>query len=197
MTERGVVIELESIHGYAELFARAFPDQSTPMTFDNVAIAVASFERGLITPSRWDRYLRGDHDALTATETMGAKVFSNVGCLVCHTGEMLGGSMFEKVGVHVAWPNQSDHGRAEVSGSSADDMVFKVPTLRNVTQTPPYFHDGSAQTIEDAVRMMGLHQIGVELSSFEVTSIVAWLGSLQGEIPTAYITPPELPGESP
>jgi cytochrome c peroxidase len=195
MTQAGVIANLSSIPGYPALFAHAFPDQSEPLTFENVAIAVAAFERGLVTPSRWDNYLRGDRNALSAEEKIGAKVFSNVGCVVCHTGEMLGGSMFEKVGVQVPWPNQQDRGRMEVSGATADDMVFKVPSLRNVTQTAPYFHDGSARTIDQAVRLMALHQLGVELSDREVSEIVAWLGSLTGELPASYIARPALPGE--
>ena len=195
MTKAQVIDRLSSIPGYPALFASAFPAQSEPLTFDNVAIAVAAFERGLVTPSRWDNYLRGDRDALSAEEKTGAKVFSNVGCAVCHTGEMVGGSMFEKVGVQVPWPNQEDRGRMEVSGATADDMVFKVPSLRNVTQTAPYFHDGSAHTIDEAVRLMGRHQLGIELSAREVNAIVAWLGSLTGEISASYIAPPALPGQ--
>jgi cytochrome c peroxidase len=194
MTEEGLIAKLSAIAGYPELFANAFPSAAEPLTFDNVAVAVAAFERGLVTPSRWDKYLRGDREALSAEEKLGAKVFANAGCVVCHTGEMLGGSMFEKVGVQLPWPNQRDRGRMEVSGSTADDMVFKVPSLRNVTQTAPYFHDGSARTIDEAVRLMARHQLGVELSAVEVTEIVAWLGSLTGEIPIAYIAPPALPG---
>lgn len=193
MTEAGVVARLASIAGYPELFARAFPGPQ-PLTFDHVTMAVAAFERGLVTPSRWDRYLRGEREALTAEEKRGAKLFSNVGCMVCHTGEMVGGSMFEKVGIQVPWPNQTDRGRVEISGSSSDDMVFKVPSLRNVHQTAPYFHDGSARTLDEAVRLMGRHQLGVELSEVEIAAIVAWLGSLTGELPMAYIAPPELPG---
>jgi cytochrome c peroxidase len=113
--------------------------------------------------------------------------------MVCHTGAYVGGTMFEKLGVFVPWPNQTDHGRLEVTKNPADDMVFKVPSLRNVARTAPYFHDGSTDSLDTAVRMMAHHQLGVDLSEEEARSITAWLGSLTGDIPSDYITPPTLP----
>jgi cytochrome c peroxidase len=123
-------------------------------------------------------------------------VFTNIGCMVCHTGELLGGSMFEKVGVVEEWTNQGDQGRFAVSKKDADRMMFKVPSLRNVEKTAPYFHDGSAATLEQAVRMMGRHQLGLELTERERTSVVAWLKSLTGALPTDYIRVPQLPASS-
>jgi cytochrome c peroxidase len=113
--------------------------------------------------------------------------------MVCHTGAYLGGTMFEKLGIFAPWPNQTDHGRQEVTHNPADDMVFKVPSLRNVAKTAPYFHDGSAASLDTAVRMMAHHQLGVDLSEDEAKLIAAWLGSLSGEIPREYIAPPTLP----
>jgi cytochrome c peroxidase len=190
MSPERVVAVLEAIPGYREEFERAFPGEDQPISYDNVAKAIAAFERGLITPGRWDRYLRGNTNALTPSEKEGAKLFANLGCMVCHTGEYVGGSMMEKVGVQVPWPNQKDRGRADVTGSAADAMVFKVPSLRNVTRTAPYFHDGSVATLDQAVRMMARHQLGLELGDDEVQSIVAWLGSLTGDLPESYIAPP-------
>jgi cytochrome c peroxidase len=184
---------LRDIPGYQDLFARAFPGQSQPITITNLAAAIAEFERGLITPARWDRYLEGDNSALTPAEKEGAKLFANLGCMVCHTGAYVGGTMYEKLGVVVPWPNQSDRGRGELTHNAADDMVFKVPSLRNAAVTAPYFHDGSAPSLDSAVRMMARHQLGVDLSEEEAGSIAAWLGSLTGEIPLAYIAPPPLP----
>jgi len=184
---------LKGIPGYKPLFAAAFPGQEQPITVAKVAVAIAEFERGLITPSRWDHYLDGDVHALTAVEKEGCKLFSNFGCLVCHTGANIGGSMYEKLGVYAPWPYQQDHGRREVTKNPADDMVFKVPSLRNVARTAPYFHDGSTESLDTAVRMMAQHQLGVDLSEEEVRSIAAWLASLTGDIPGEYIAPPVMP----
>lgn len=178
-----VVARLKATREYDVAFKEAFPDAADPITFDNVAAAIGAFERTLVTPGRWDRFLSGDADALTVVEKEGLKKFLNSGCMVCHTGAYLGGSMFERVGVVEPWPNQADEGRKAVTGVERDRMVFKVPSLRNVAKTGPYFHDGSAATLDDAVRMMGRHQLGIELTNDEVTSIVAWLGSLTGEAP--------------
>lgn len=184
---------LKNIPGYRDLFAGAFPGEAEPISIGNVAAAIAEFERGLITPSRWDRYLAGDTQALSQPEKEGAKLFANLGCMVCHTGAYVGGTMFEKLGIFAPWPNQSDHGRREVTHSAADDMVFKVPSLRNSARTAPYFHDGSIDSLDTAVRMMARHQLGVDLSEEEAVSVAAWLGSLTGEIPRDYIAMPRLP----
>jgi cytochrome c peroxidase len=166
------------------------------VTFDNVGKALGAFERKLTTPSRWDDYLRGNQNALTGPEVEGLKVFTNVGCMVCHTGEFVGGAMYQKVGVVDPWPNQKDQGRFEVTKQEVDRMMFKVPTLRNVAKTAPYFHDGSVATLDAAVRTMGRHQLGLKLSDREVASIVAWLGSLTGKLPEDYIEEPALPPSS-
>jgi cytochrome c peroxidase len=127
-------------------------------------------------------------------EKKGLKVFLNSGCMVCHTGAYLGGSMFERVGVVEPWPNQEDKGRANVTNVAGDQMMFKVPSLRNVARTGPYFHDGSAETLDDAVKAMGRFQLGLDFSDEEAQSIVSWLHSLTGELPRAYIQKPALPG---
>ncbi len=156
---------------------------------------IGAFERTLRTPSRWDEYLDGNRNALTANELDGLKVFSDIGCIQCHTGELIGGSMFQKVGAQEPWPNQTDQGRFEITHQEADRMVFKVPSLRNVALTAPYFHDGSVGKLPDAVRMMSKHQLGIELTDAETASIVAWLGSLTGTQPT--IVKPTLPESGP
>jgi cytochrome c peroxidase len=181
---------------YVNRFKQAFPDESDPVTFDNVGKAIGAFERTLMTPSRWDDYLRGNEAALTDPELEGLKIFTNIGCMVCHTGEFVGGAMYQKVGVVEPWPNQKDQGRFEVTKQEVDRMMFKVPTLRNIAETAPYFHDGSAPTLDVAVRMMGKHQLGLNLSDREITSIVTWLGSLTGKLPSDSIKPPELPPSS-
>jgi cytochrome c peroxidase len=113
--------------------------------------------------------------------------------MVCHTGELLGGSMYEKVGAVEPWPNQDDQGRFSVTQREGDRMMFKVPTLRNISETAPYFHDGFSATLEQAVAMMGKHQLGLDLEKNEVDSIVAWLQTLKGKLPEQYVASPELP----
>lgn len=196
MTPERAVAVLRSIKGYRTLFKRAFPSEAEPVTFDNVAAALGAFERGLITPAPWDEFLRGKYSALSLDEMEGAKLFSSLGCIVCHTGPYVGGSMFEKVGARIPWPASADSGRRRVTGSSLDEGVFKVPSLRNVAKTAPYFHDGSAPALDDAIRTMGRHQLGVELDPNEVRLLAAWLSALTGELPHSYIARPTLPGES-
>jgi cytochrome c peroxidase len=193
MKPGSIVRVLHGVPGYRTLFEHAFPGEAQPISIGNVAAALAEFERGLMTPGRWDQYLEGDKGALSPSEKEGVRLFANLGCMVCHTGAFIGGTMFEKLGVYAPWPNQTDHGRRDVTHNPADDMVFKVPSLRNVARTMPYFHDGSAGSLDTAVRMMAHHQLGVDLVDEEARSIVAWLGSLTGEIPHEYIAAPVLP----
>lgn len=193
MTGPAIVAKLNRIDGYREAFRKAFPNEAQPVSFARVGLALGAFERGLVTPSRWDRYVRGDVSALNSQEKAGAKLFANLGCIVCHTGPYLGGSMFERLGARVPWPNRKDTGRKQVTGNQADDMMFKVPSLRNVAKTAPYFHDGSAATLDQAVRMMARHQLGIDLEDAEVAELEAWLGSLTGDLPLDYIAAPVLP----
>ncbi len=193
MTKQLVEERLRGNAGYAAAFKAAFAGEAEPVTLENAGKAIGAFERGLTTPSRWDKFLGGEGAALTREEKEGFKVFSNVGCVVCHTGEMLGGSTFQRAGVVEPWPNQQDKGRAEVTKADSDKMMFKVPSLRNIARTAPYFHDGSAPDLETAVKMMGKHQLGVDLAPDEVASIVTWLKSLTGEVDGRYIARPSLP----
>nr|HEX4315341.1 cytochrome c peroxidase [Kofleriaceae bacterium] len=179
--------------GYRPVFAAAFPGDRDAMSFDHAALALASFERTLLTPARWDQFLDGDAGALTAPEIAGAKLFADIGCVQCHTGTLVGGSMFQKVGVAEVWPDQDDQGRYQVTHLDADRMVFKVPSLRNVTRTAPYFHDGRAKELPDAIRMMGRYQVGVELTDDEIVSIARWLATLESPLPATVTTPPALP----
>lgn len=194
MTDAGeVVAVLRGVAGYRPAFEAAFPGDPEPITFAHVTEAIAAFERGLQTPARWDRYLDGDHSALTADEVEGFRIFADIGCVECHTGAKLGGAMFQKAGRMNPWPDGEDPGRYRVTGLEADRMVFKVPSLRNVAHTAPYFHDGSVATLDRAVRMMAHHQLDLELDDREVRLIVAWLDSLTGELPAGYIAKPALP----
>ena len=188
-----VVSRLKEIAGYEVLFKEAFPDEPHPVRPENIGRALGAYERKLVTPGRWDRFLAGEKTALTPHEKEGLRTFLNVGCMVCHTGPLVGGTMFERAGVVEPWPNQADPGRMAVTKSEQDRMMFKVPTLRNVARTAPYFHDASGADLPAAVRKMAKHQLGIELSGREVDAITAWLKALDGDLPAALAMKPALP----
>jgi cytochrome c peroxidase len=191
MRDEAAVIEtLRVLPGYAEAFRAAYPGERDPITLPHLGEAIGAFERGLVTASRWDDFLAGRTSSLTLIERRGLRVFLDAGCMVCHTGPQVGGTMFERVGVVEPWPNQRDPGRAGVTNSTADLMVFKVPSLKNIAMTAPYFHDGSAVTLEAAISMMGRHQLGIELSDDDIAAIAAWMRAMTGAIDHRYIEPP-------
>jgi len=192
-SEAAVVHVLKSIPEYVTAFRKAYPRDRQPVTFANAAKAIGAFERGLITPSRWDRYLKGDDAALTATEKAGFNSFLEAGCAACHAGTLLGGSGFQKLGMARNYPRTSDAGRFEITHNEADRLVFKVPSLRNVAMTGPYFHDGKVPTLEDALSLMAQYQTARPLSFAETNAIVSWLRALTGDLPAEYIKPPPLP----
>lgn len=195
--EATVIATLKSMPEYPELFKRAFPGQAEPINYDNFALAVGAFERKLVTPSRWDRFLAGDRNALAAEERAGFNKFYATGCHTCHLGAYVGGTSFQKLGVVKPWPNQKDLGRYVVTKQAKDRMMFKTPSLRNVAKTAPYLHDGSVKTLEEAVSLMAEYQHGKKLTPAEVDSIVTWLKTLTGELPLDYIRRPELPASTP
>lgn len=190
MTSEPAAVEaIVAIQDYAHMFTEAFPDEKDPITFDNIAEAIAEFEHTLATPAAFDDYLNGDEDALTLEQRDGLQAFMDAGCTTCHMGPGLGGSMYQKFGL-VEGPywdytgsEREDVGRFEVTEKEGDKYVFKVPALRNVTKTAPYFHDGSVEDLNEAVKIMGITQLGKELDDETVKSIVTFLESLTGEIP--------------
>lgn len=192
-SQAAVERKIRSIPGYDAAFRRAFPDDPDPVSFNNFRRAVAAFEEGLITPSRWDRYLEGDPSALTPAEKEGFRTFISLGCSSCHYGVDVGGRAFQRLGVAHPWPDTADLGRYKVTGEEGDRMVFKVPSLRNVVHTWPYLHDGSVRRLDDAVRLMARYQTGQEPTDAQVTSVVTWLNSLTGQVPEDYIQDPRLP----
>ena len=135
--EKRIVETLSSIPQYVEAFRRGLPPAAKPITLDNVADAIGAFERGLVTRSRWDKFIAGNSGALSAAEKRGLRTFLEVGCMACHTGPQVGGSMFQRVGVMEPWPNQADVGRAAITKARADKMMFKVPSLKNIAETGP------------------------------------------------------------
>lgn len=192
-SEEDVVAVLRSMPEYALAFHRAFPQDGEPVSFDNMANAIGAFERKLLTPSRWDWFLRGHQTALTAEEKAGLNNFLAAGCQTCHAGALLGGTSFQKLGVARPYPDTSDPGRYKVTENEADRMFFKVPSLRNVAMTAPYFHNGKVQSLEEAVRQMSEYQRGRQLSETEARSIVSWLRSLTGDLPSDLIRQQVLP----
>jgi len=195
-SEADVEATLESIPGYVAAFAAAFPGEADPLSYANMARAIGAFERNLTTPDRLDAFLGGDQGALSEQERRGLDAFLSVGCTSCHSGAALGGQMYRKLGFVFAYETK-DTGREQVTKDPADRHVFKVPSLRNVAKTAPYFHDGSIATLEEVVPLMGYHQIGIQLEPAQVADIVAFLGTLTGEIDAAYIAKPVLPESGP
>jgi cytochrome c peroxidase len=191
--QKNALAVLDSMPEYIEAFQKAFPGEKHPVTFDNLAKAIGAFERKLVTVSRWDKFLGGDQAALSDEEKTGLNKFLDAGCQNCHNGIYMGGSMFQKLGLARPWDNANDPGRFAVTKQEADRMVFKVPGLRNVEKTAPYFHDGSIPTLDEAVRQMADHQLARTLSKEETGSIIAFLKALTGELPTEYIKEPPLP----
>jgi len=191
--QEAVVKVLKSMPVYVEAFTVAFPKDKDPVNFNNTAKAIGAFERKLVTPSRWDQFLKGDKGALTNEEKAGFNKFMEVGCQTCHIGPYVGGMMYQKLGLIHPWPDQSDLGRYQVTKEDFHLMMFKVPGLRNVEKTAPYNHDGKVKTLNEAVRLMAWHQLGKKLSDEDIKSIVAWLKTLTGEIPKEFIKKPELP----
>jgi cytochrome c peroxidase len=197
MTSEAVVVStIRSIPGYAEPFAKAFPGEESPITYDNIAIAIGAFERTLVTPGRFDAYLKGDGSALTAAEIEGAKVFVQTGCTTCHMGPLLGGQMYQKLGLVKPYDNP-DTGRFQVTNNEADKQVFKVPSLRNISKTAPYYHDGHVATLPEAVKLMASHQLGRDLTDEDTSKIVTFLDALTGELPKDRIVAPKLPESGP
>jgi len=184
---------LKSIPGYVEMFKAAYPDAEDPVTYDHFADAIAVFESYLIAPSPFDAWLQGDGSQISPEAAKGAEVFVQTGCTACHMGEFLGGNMYQKLGLVKPYETE-DVGRMEATGNEADKYFFKVPSLRNVAKTGPYFHDGSVKTLEQAITLMADHQLGKQLSEEQVAQIKAFLESLTGEIPAEYIKKPEMPG---
>lgn len=185
---------LKSIPGYVSEFKSAF--NHNKLTIEEVTLAIAAFEETLVTPnSRFDKWLQGDKKALTPRELAGYKLFKDSGCIACHNGPAVGGNSFQKMGLVEPYKAESDaQGRVAVTGKDSDRFNFKVPTLRNVELTYPYFHDGGAATLTEAVDIMGRLQLGKKFSKEENANIVAFLKTLTGEQPSFKL--PQLPPSS-
>lgn len=196
---------VRAIPGYRPLFERAFPGEKNAMTVDNAAKGVAAYERTLITPnSRYDRYVKGDKQALSAQQLRGMNEFAAIGCTACHSGPAFNGpALPDGQGFFMKFPTfagsdydskyrlNTDLGRYEVTKKEQDKHLFKVPTLRNIALTAPYFHNGAVPTLDEAVRVMARTQLNKPVTDRQVQDIVAFLESLTGEFPKQEL--PRLP----
>lgn len=180
--EATVLKRLEADSKYKEMFKKAFPSEKKPISYLNLTKAIADFEKTLVTPSKFDKFLKGNVNALNKDEKKGLKTFMEKGCTTCHSGVTVGGQMYQKFGMVKPYKNAKDLGKFELTKDEADKFVFKVPSLRNIAKTAPYFHDGKAKTLSEAVNTMGETQLGIKLSKKENKEIVAFLNSLTGEI---------------
>ena len=176
-SEAAVVDKLKKIDEYKAIFAEAFKGEKDPIQYKNIGKAIGAFERTLITPSRFDDFLKGDENALNDAEKRGLQKFVHMGCANCHNGVAIGGNSYKKIGL-VEEYKTSDEGRFAVTGLETDKKVFKVPSLRNITKTAPYFHDGSVKTLDEAIEEMAEHQLGRKVGPGFVEDVKAFLGAL-------------------
>lgn len=190
--------KIKAIKEYGPLFAKAFPHDKDPISAENWGLAIGAYERTLVAPAPFDGYLHGNSKALSPAAQAGLRKFISIGCTTCHNGVGVGGAMFQKFGLMEDYwtatgSKEPDKGRFDVTHNAADMYVFKVPSLRNVAMTPPYFHDGSVATLPEAVHVMARVQLGKTLTDEDAKEIVAFLSSLTGELPKDFAEAPALP----
>jgi cytochrome c peroxidase len=183
---KNVLKTLEEDEKYKKWFLKLF---DTGVTEENLALAIAEFERALITPNApYDRFLRGDEEAISSEVKEGYTLFESYGCISCHNGVNIGSNLYQKIGVFkpfntIKYDKHLKKGHFMVSGDAEDLYYFKVPTLRNIELTAPYMHSGYAKTLESAVSLMFEHQLGIEPQKKEIDLIVHFLKSLTGDMP--------------
>lgn len=186
-SEQAVVDKISAIKEYQVLFKKAYPNQTNPISFDNLTKAIGAFERTLLMPSKFDEYLKGDQQALSKEEKKGLFIFMSRGCITCHEGPLVGASKIRNFGSDVTpyWEHTKskviDKGVFLLTNKEVDLYAFKVPSLRNVAKTAPYFHDGSVAELEDAIRIMGKVQLDKDLEASDIKSIKAFLETLTSD----------------
>jgi cytochrome c peroxidase len=190
--------QLRAINGYEALFKKAFPDDKAPLSVNNFAKAVGAFERTLVTPAPFDSFLKGNLDELKVLQKQGLKTFIEAGCITCHNGSYVGGQIYQKFGLFEPYwkytkSKEIDEGRYAVTGNESDKYVFKVPILRNVLMTAPYFHDGSIDKLEEAIDIMSKVELGKTLTKEQIETIISFLEALTGQISNDALTLPILP----
>ncbi len=186
-SEEAVVERLSGIEEYKTMFAETFPESEEAITYDNMKKAIGAFERKLITPSKFDSYLAGDETAMTDAEKEGLKTYIDVGCTTCHAGNVLGGNMYQKFGLFgnywdLTKSEKIDNGKFDLTQNEADKYIFKVPSLRNIEKTFPYFHDGSVADLSESINIMGKTQLNKDLTADQISSIHTFLKALNGEV---------------
>lgn len=169
---------VKRVKHHKKAFKKAFPNSKKAISFEHITRALAAFQRTLVTSDRFNDFIEGDDEALSEQEKRGFLLFQQNGCSSCHSGPLMGGQFIMKLGVVIPYPNTEDKGYAEVTGREEHNYLFKVPMLRNVANTEPYFHDGAGQTLDEAVFLTGWHQLGKKLRDEEVREISAFLVSL-------------------
>ena len=180
--------------GYAAQFRAAFPQDREALSTRTYGLALQAYEATLVTPAAFDRFLAGEDGALSERQKAGLRAFITIGCALCHRGPNLGGTTLQKFGLAKDYwletgSRKIDEGRFSITGKEEDRYVFRVPMLRNVAKTAPYFHDGSVERLDRAVRIMARVQLGRELDGTAVAEIVSFLEALTGEVPSNYAPP--------
>lgn len=186
--EAFLVERLKQDSEYPVLFEEAFPEDEDPLTFSNISLSIALFERELLTPSPFDDYLKGDYNAISPEAKKGLQEFIEVGCITCHSGALVGGNLFQKFGVYGNYweytgGDSTDTGRFKETQVEADKYMFKVPSLRNVAETHPYFHDGSVSDLKEVIGIMAKAELNKDLSPEQVNNIYQFLESLSSPEP--------------
>lgn len=187
-SEQFLVDRLSKVDMYKTLFKESFPEEAKPLSYMNIQKAIAAFERTLLTPSKFDEYLKGNANALSVDEKKGLKTFMEVGCTTCHMGSLLGGNIFQKFGVYgdyweLTGSKHISEGKAAVSGNEAEKYMFKVPSLRNVAETYPYFHDGSVASLEEATKIIAKLNLNVDLTEEQIKDLVIFMKALSADVP--------------
>ena len=193
--EKKLVAVLQGIPAYVAAFKKAFPDDSPSISGETYGKAVGGFTKKLFARARWDRFLEGDPSALNDEERSGFAMFVEAGCTSCHQGKYIGASQLQKLGMARPWPPPAgaDPGRFAISKQEMDRGMWKVPSLRNVTRTGPYLHDGSIASLAEVTKLMARHQVGKEITDEQAGAIVKFLGTLEGDPPKVLTDKPSLP----
>ena len=190
-----LVKRLKKVPFYKEMFAKAYPDQKSPISYENVRLAIASFERELNTPSKFDQYLAGDDKALSKEEKEGLREFIDQGCIACHSGPMVGAAMMQKFPIFGKYEDylggEIDYGKATETKKEIDNFMFKVPTLRNVEKTGPYMHDGSKTDLIEVIKLMSKAELNRDINDAQAKKIETFLKTLSGELDAKYKKAPE------
>lgn len=197
--EQFLIDRISGIDYYKDLFKQAFPNDPNPISYTNIRLAIAAFERTLLTPSAFDNFLNEDEHALSAQQKRGLDIFINTGCTTCHNGIAIGGNSFQKFGAindyrKFTKSKGTDNGLFDITKDELDKDMFKTPSLRNVEHTYPYFHDGSVKSLKDAINIMAKVQLNKDLSATEIEDIESFLKSLSGNVSEYAKTPPAILG---